>query len=317
MKAYRPLQLNFWRYYFIQMRPYLLFVSGSAGLMGLAVGFGRFPETSMARLLLGFVAFFLAYGFGQALTDCFQTDTDRLSAPERPLSKGLLVRAHVMAVSLAGLTAAAGILTWLNPLNLAIGLISVAGLATYTIIKRRYWWGGPPYNAWIVTLLPIMGYLAMAQKPEGFPWWLLAMTFFAYANFVLMGYLKDIEADRATGYRTFPVVFGWEKTVKLGHLLALLALAAFVPFLVKSGILSRALWLLALATAVWGQCSAGAVSIKTPANAILPISCTVRTFILLHWASILHVQPGWFAAGVLYYILFELTLHLRHEQEQV
>ena len=36
----------------------------------------------------------------------------------------------------------------------------------------------------------------------------MAATFFGYANFVLAGYFKDIEADRATGYRTFPVVFG-------------------------------------------------------------------------------------------------------------
>ena len=33
-----------------------------------------------------FVASFLAYGFGQALTDWFRRDTDRLSAPYRPLS---------------------------------------------------------------------------------------------------------------------------------------------------------------------------------------------------------------------------------------
>ena len=36
----------------------------------------------------------------------------------------------------------------------------------------------------------------------------LSAVFWGYANFVLVGYFKDVEADRATGYNTFLVVFG-------------------------------------------------------------------------------------------------------------
>ena len=36
----------------------------------------------------------------------------------------------------------------------------------------------------------------------------LLAVFFGYANFVLAGYFKDVDADRATGYHTLPVVFG-------------------------------------------------------------------------------------------------------------
>ncbi|MBM3297987.1 MAG: penicillin-binding protein 2, partial [Candidatus Aminicenantes bacterium] len=56
-----------------------------------------------ARLALGFLPLFLSYGFGQALTDCFQTDTDSLSAPYRPLVRGTISRGQVLAVSLGGL----------------------------------------------------------------------------------------------------------------------------------------------------------------------------------------------------------------------
>jgi len=41
-------------------------------------------------------------------------------------------------------------------------------------------------------------------------------VFFGYANFVVMGYFKDISADRATGYRTFPVTFGWRAAAICG-----------------------------------------------------------------------------------------------------
>jgi geranylgeranylglycerol-phosphate geranylgeranyltransferase len=317
MQAYHPYQLNFWRYYLIQMRPYLLFVSGAAGLMGMAIGFERYPDVSPLRLLLAFPPFFLAYGFGQALTDCFQTDTDQISAPERPLSKGLLRRKAVMSISLTGLALSAGVLIWLHPLNLLLGLLSVAGLATYTYIKRRFWWGGPPYNAWIVTLLPAMGYCIAAPGIAGLPLPLLAMTFISYANFVLMGYLKDIPADAATGYRTFPVVFGWRATVRTGHLLASGAVGAFVPFLSKAGTAAWATWLLACAFALAGQWHASRVKSEDQAASLFGITCTVRTFLLLQWAAILAFQPGWVLTGILYYSLFEAVLYFRYEHNQV
>jgi len=68
----------------ITMRPYLLFLSGITGIAGVAA----VPGAPTPTVLLVFVASFLSYGFGQALTDCFQTDTDALSAPYRPLVRG-------------------------------------------------------------------------------------------------------------------------------------------------------------------------------------------------------------------------------------
>ena len=79
---------SFWKAYIVQMRPYLFFVSGIAGATGIAMA--KEPGTPLWKMVLAFIPFFLGYGFGQALTDCFQTDTDKLSAPYRPLSKGIL-----------------------------------------------------------------------------------------------------------------------------------------------------------------------------------------------------------------------------------
>ena len=149
--------LPFWspgfaRAYAVTMRPYLLFVSGAAGLVGLSF----IPDPALGRVLLAFVPLFLSYGFGQALTDCFQTDTDSLSAPYRPLVRGIVSRRQILTVSMVGLTAVVLVLGYLNPVILAFGVVAVVGLLTYTYLKRT-WWGGPPWNAWIVAILPIMG----------------------------------------------------------------------------------------------------------------------------------------------------------------
>ena len=65
---------------------------------------------------LALAVFCFSYGFGQALTDCFQRDTDRLSAPYRPLVRGRISVAQVLLVSLAGLLASMGVLAYLNPI---------------------------------------------------------------------------------------------------------------------------------------------------------------------------------------------------------
>ena len=93
--------LRFWRAYLVTMRPYLCVVSCAAGLVGLALGRAPFG----LRQLGATVALFLSYGFGQALTDVFQIDTDSRSAPYRPLCRGELGARSVLGVSLVGLGA--------------------------------------------------------------------------------------------------------------------------------------------------------------------------------------------------------------------
>lgn len=308
----------FWRAYVVHMRPYLLFVSGAAGLAGIAVA----PVTMLSWqwVLPAFLPLFLSYGFGQALTDCFQVDTDRLSAPYRPLSQGIVTIRSVGIVSLAGLIAGVGLLVALNLWNILPGALSIAGLATYTFFKRRFWWAGPLYNAWIVALLPFIGYLAATRS--GLPeqnstlYSILALSLFSYTNFVLMGYLKDISADRATGYRTFPVVFGWNPTVWAGDVLVLIS-AILGGVLVFPSARSGSVWGVATLVAVSGQVYAHLTKDKTENNAAFSITATVRSFILWHLAVILMFRGNWWPGLLAYYLLFEWVLWKRPSAAQV
>ncbi len=327
MTAYRGAGLltgRFWRGYLVTMRPYLLFVSGAAGAVGLAF----IPEPVTWRVLLAFLPLFFSYGLGQALTDCFQTDTDAISSPYRPMVRGEISRGAVMATSLVGLIVGVFIMGFLNRWALILAALTVVGLLTYTPLKRT-WWGGPPWNSWIVALLPMIGRLAdpgvglltlfSRSRPEtdAFVAAVLAI-FFGYANFVVMGYFKDISADRQTGYNTFPVRFGWLANAVYSDLAALGAAAGSGLTIWLSGrfnLLGAAVFCAGLVVNLWAQVAIH--GIRDEARSHGPIASVVRAFVLYCLAMVLTMKPGWVLPAALFYAAFELVLKLRPEREQV
>lgn len=323
-QTYPVFSLRFWGAYWTTMRPYLLFVSGAAGWTGLAF----MEQSAILRLVLGFLPLFFSYGLGQSLTDCFQTDTDALSSPYRPLVRGSISKTQVLSVSLCGLTLSVAMLCYLNPIILIPGSAAVFGLLTYTKFKRT-WWGGPPWNAWIVALLPIIGRQSDAAfKPANLidlwgPFTLsfslaVLVIFCAYANFVLIGYFKDISADRQTGYNTFPVVFGWKAAAIYSDITAGTTAALAAGVVIFSG--CKTVWpavilTVAVISNLYGQI--GIHKIRDEKKAHGPISWVLRAFLLYCLALITTMKFDWIAAGIPFYLLFELTLYFRPEESQV
>jgi 4-hydroxybenzoate polyprenyltransferase len=284
--------LNALRALWVTGRPYLMFVSGAAALAGLALG-----RTPIAHVVLAFVVLFLSYGLGQALTDVFQTDTDALSAPERPLVQGAIDKRTVLIASIGGLTACAAVIVLLSPAAALPAAIAIAMLATYTPLKRR-WWGGPPWNSAVVALLPLLGRMAggtgLAEAlTEGAVRAAMVSSFGTYAVFVLLGYLKDVEADRATHYNTVPVRFGRHAAVVGSAAFALLGLAASV-WLVRPRLAVSA------GTALW---SVGAVVLvaahvlawrsTSDEDAWPGIQASVHGFVALHLGEAAAIKPRW------------------------
>ena len=318
------LTIAFWRGYLVTMRPYLLFVSGAAGAVGLAF----IPEPVIWRVLLAFLPLFLSYGLGQALTDCFQTDTDSISSPYRPMVRGEISPRAVMVTSLVGLILGVLIIGYLSRVALILAGLTVVGLLTYTPLKRT-WWGGPPWNSWIVALLPIIGrlvdpgyrltgFFSLSRPGAGAFLAAVAAIFFGYANFVVMGYFKDISADRKTGYNTFPVRFGWAANAVYSDLVALGAAVGSGLAIKLSGRLNwmgAAVFLVALAINIWAQVAIH--GIRDEARSHGPIANVVRSFVLYSLAMVLTMKPGWVLPAVLFYAAFELVLKFRPERAQV
>lgn len=317
--------LEFWRHYIVLMRPYLLFVSGITGIVGMSFA----PEIALSRLLILSLVFFVSYGFGQALTDCFQMDTDALSSPYRPLVQGRVRRNDVLAVSLLGLVLVGLILGWHNILTLPLALLSIIGLATYTTFKRR-WWAGPFYNAWIVAVLGLIGWVASVDPTEvaaGYSPILvptLLAVFFGYANFVLTGYFKDVSADQATGYNTLLVRFGFRTSSIVSDLFSVLTLlgcgVAIYLSLSGRGMVLELAWPLLFAAvgaamAVVAQVKLHRVQDETEAHGA--ISLVVHAYILLLSAIASAQNPGWALPLLVFYLGFVVTLNHRPMAQQI
>jgi 4-hydroxybenzoate polyprenyltransferase len=310
-----PPDAGFWRGYVTTLRPYLMFVSGAAGLVGLALA-----DMPAWRLLLGGVVLFIVYGLGQALTDVFQTDTDSLSAPERPLVRGTISREAVLATSLSGLGACALVVAWLNPWTLVPSALGIGLLATYTPMKRR-WWAGPPWNAAVVALLPLLGRLCaggtlvavLAERPVRLA---MGSAFGTYAVFVVLGYLKDVEADRATGYGTMAVRFGRRAAVAASAVFASFGLACS--------------WML-VAPNVWGASALlwyGGAGAFLAAHGLLwsnardedawpGVVASVIGFVALHLGEAALLRPAWLPIMVALLVGAIVAVWLRPNRRQV
>jgi 4-hydroxybenzoate polyprenyltransferase len=326
MNTHYPLHsVSFWRAYWITLRPYLFFVSGVSGLVGLSIPGGM----SWATFVPAFAAFFFSYGLGQALTDVFQTDTDAISSPYRPLTRGLITGRQVLLVSLTGLSACALIFFLCNPWTLAFSVLGVLGLATYTTFKRR-WWAGPFWNAWVVALLVTIGHLCGQASPAvvfktPVLWAAMISVFFSYAIFVLLGYFKDISADRATGYNTLPVKAGWRVSVLVSALFALAATGASIALILLSGITQRAAGFSAvLAVVLWtagiavtGYAHVLMLRTREESRAHFAIGHVVRGYLLLHLGEAVALKPALAAPAVIFYLLFEFVLATRPERTQI
>jgi len=325
---YPPTNIAFWRAYWITLRPYLFFISGSAGLLGLALT----PDAEWATLLIAFVAFFFSYGLGQAVTDTFQVDTDSISAPYRPLVNNEISKFHVLVISLTGLGVCALVFAFLNPWTLLLCALGVAGLITYTWFKRR-WWAGPFWNAWIVALLPAIGFLSTGNSPSAAlssPIIAASMlvTFFSYAIFVLLGYFKDISADRQTGYNTLPVAAGWDFSIWISATIALLAfctslwLLSLIELPIGSKLMTFAayggvlFWLAGVALFFRAHYLMYRIRYKEN-EAFKSIGLTVKGFILIHLGLSVVICPELFLFATFNYALFEWTLHCRPDEKQI
>lgn len=321
-------RVEFWKKYWIHMRPYLLFISGTAALAGMA----HIPNINYFHLLLAFPSFFLSYGVCQAMTDVFQTDTDAISSPYRPLVRGEVTKSTVFAVSFVLIASGGLIMAYINVWILLPCFILIMGLSTYVFFKRT-WWGGPPWNSWIAAMIPIGArmidpgfHFFDAIKPPneaGMPmFYTVLLVFFAYCNFVVAGYFKDISADRATGYNTFQVRFGWSASAVYSDILAGLSIVftylAIKPVLAQGGFAANVSFLILFVTAIMNimaQVQLHLIRDEEQSNG--PIATVVRSFILYCSAVIVAYQPYWIPFLVVNYILFEMVLKARPEKTQV
>jgi geranylgeranylglycerol-phosphate geranylgeranyltransferase len=321
-KPYAFFSLKFLKAYIITMRPYLFFVSGITGIAGMSF----ISELSVIKIILLFTAAFFSYGFGQALTDCFQIDTDSISSPYRPLTQGIVSKNQFLILSICGLTFCISVFTIYNLQNIILGTLAGLGLLTYTFFKRR-WWAGPFYNAWIVMVLFFMVFLSGMSNFNKINLDLLVLAatavFFGYANFVLAGYFKDIGADRETGYNTFPVAFGKKPAAYASDVFAILfATSALTVIYYTIQMNTLAYTLPAIIFLLAGSVLLTRAQIKLhrvekEEQAHGSIELVVHSYILILSGVAVTQKTGWFLFLILFYTAFIVVLKLRPMKNQI
>jgi len=123
IEQYPVFSFRFIRAYIITMRPYLMFVSGATTIVGMSFA----TELGITKAILIFIAGFLSYGFGQALTDCFQIDTDSISSPYRPLTQGIVNRNYFFGDKF----------DWLIVLHFCVRVFQSSQHWTWNFIRNR------------------------------------------------------------------------------------------------------------------------------------------------------------------------------------
>jgi len=141
-----------------------------------------------------------------------------------------------------------------------------------------------------------------------------------YAVFVLLGYFKDVEADRATGYVTLPVRFGRRLSVLVSAVLCLLGLACSLVLLR----VAAARPVLALGALLWAT---GAAFLLLAHLRILPaqrdeeahpaIAMAVRGYVLLRLGEVALLRADLALPVLGVAVLFELALQRRPCRTQI
>jgi 4-hydroxybenzoate polyprenyltransferase len=233
----------------------------------------------------------------------------------------------VLSVSIIGLILCICIFSFYNPVNLLLGILSGFGLATYTYFKRKFW-SGPFYNAWIVGVLFIMAFLCGSDTliftGNHKLIYALSAVFLGYANFVLVGYFKDVEADRTTGYNTFPVVFGKRLSSIASNIFGFLTILATISVFTYSNSFDRLLEqqpfasiILSTGILVMFLCQALVHFIKKDNESSNAISLSVHAYILLLTSIIVLNKSEWIIPMIIFYVLFNLTMIFRPEKNQI
>ncbi len=233
-------------------RPYTL---GHVGLVGLAGAVLAGHHPGPARLAAAWAIPTLAWIAALYGGDYFDRKLDAAAKPHRPIPSGRIAPRTALACmigcTVAGGTAAAA-LNW-RTLVLVLAALLLA-IAYNGFFKARGFAGNAARGS-----LTALAFLFGAMLAAPYPSWrvlpVAALLWIHDAGSNLVGALRDVEGDRAAGYRTLPVRRGSTRTLQVvaGLFAGWLALAAFAPYplpRLRDGWYAALAWSAALLAAV-------------------------------------------------------------------
>lgn len=214
-------------------RLYTVIWCGLVSLAGACIAFNGFPKLKIAVLAL-FIPM-MGWTAGLYLADFLDRKLDAIEKPHRPIPSGRIKPKEALLIG--AIFAATGlILSFFLGINNIILVFVVALLVLgYAKISKSLGIMGN-LNRGIVTVAAyLFGVFSIGQSIQDVQiyMWLLAIVFlFHDTNSNLVGAIRDMEGDKAGGYKTIPVKYGIKKSIAISLFLTSiwLSLALYLPY---------------------------------------------------------------------------------------
>jgi len=181
-------------------------------------------------ILSALVVVFYAMG-ANILNDYFDYKIDKINRPDRAISSGLIERNHALILSIISFIIGTLIAMQLNKNSQLVSIgISLPLIIGYNAKLKNYPLIGNIVVALILSLsFMYAGFIFENTKP------LIIPSLLCFGLTLIREIVKDMAdyiGDNAVGAKTFPIVFGKNKTIMLCTVLSILiGIGSFIPFL--------------------------------------------------------------------------------------
>ncbi len=172
----------------------------------------------------------LITAYGNAVNDIFDSETDKINKPFRPLPSGALTRKEAWAAAMIFSVAGLLLSFYIDYPAIAVAFAAVVLLTLYTPIFKGYLFAGNITVALVSSLAFIYGGIA-AGKPSGalIP---AVFAFLLHLGREMVKDVQDIAADKKSGIRTGASIDNSETArMMAAGVFVLLVIATVIPFL--------------------------------------------------------------------------------------
>lgn len=185
-------------------RPYTLWYVGFLGLAGAGLSDGSHGGW---RLLAAWATPTLGWLGGHYLSDYFDRHLDGIAKPHRPIPSGRLPASMALGCGVLSMLTVGVLAVLTGWRTCLVAVLSVAAVLSYGLWLKALGIAGNLVRGALGALALLYG--AVVVAPLG---WTLVPFLFAFllhdSASNLVGTLRDIDGDRAGGYRTLPVSHG-------------------------------------------------------------------------------------------------------------
>ena len=206
-------------------RPVNAIVAGVLTFIGAFVVVGVPASGQLQPVGAAIGATVLATGAGMAINDYFDREIDAINAPNRAIPRGAVSPRGALAFSVVLFVAAIGLALTLPLFAIAIAVINLLALVSYTEVFK----GLPGAGNVLVGYLGGSTFLFGAASIGELSTTAVVLFLLAAVSTVTREIIKDVEdveGDREEGLRTLPIAIGERRSLAIGGVLLVAAVVA-------------------------------------------------------------------------------------------